>query len=541
MKRINTTVIVGLMATIVIVAAGCKREYGTVTLGANIDNGRNAKVYIDDLTPCWHNNDLIRVNNQTCTTSAALGSSAQITDVVGSSHYRAIYPADIVGDVDISSSSSIAVTLPQEQIFEVDSRDDQKVKVPMGAYSSSESLTFHNLCPLIKVVVSNRMDNDFVLDHITVTAATAYLSGLCSASVTGSPNDHIGTMVPSSASHDVSLVFPVGDRPTIGRGDRDTYVYYIVAPEFGGDEGEDVTITLYSTTGQYATFEKRASLRHNRMAEVSLTVGQWNGQGPIDPPSGDGVLPGAFSVSATQQVHFSQGNLQYQASTNTWRFAEHQYDYVGTQTADDYGYHGGNVSGSDNRNISSIYSGWIDLFGWGTGNNPTLASTDDTYYSTFVDWGSNAIINGGNAVNQWRTLTTSEWSYLLDSRTNASSKRGTGNINGVGGLIILPDSWTLPSGCPQFNSGYAIYFGDWTHNSYTLAQWAQMESSGAVFLPAAGRRLGTNVRSVGIYGGYWSSSPNTELGAYRVGFSSGNLGATNNIDRYLGYSVRPVR
>lgn len=510
--------IVGLMAGIVMLA-GCKREYGTVTLGANIDNGRDAKVYIDNLTPCWHNNDLIRVNNQTCTTSAALGSSAQITNVEGSSHYRAIYPADIVGDVDISSSSTIAVTLPREQIYEVDSRGDQKVKVPMGAYSSSESLTFHNLCPLIKIVVSNRMDDDFVLDHITVSAATAYLSGLCSASVTGSPNDHIGTMVSSSASHDVSLVFPAGNRPTIGRGDRDTYVYYIVAPEFGGDEGEDVTLTLYATTGQYATFEKRASLRHNRMAEVSLTVEQWNGQVQ---PSGDGVLPGAFSVSATQRVHFSQGNLQYQASTNTWRFAEHQYDYVG----------------GANSNISSTYGGWIDLFGWGTGNNPTLAITDYTYYSTFVDWGSNAIINGGNAVNQWRTLTQSEWYYLLYSRTNASSKLGTGNINGVGGLIILPDSWEQPSGCPQFSPGVV---SDWSHNSYTLAQWAQMELAGAVFLPAAGYRLGTDVGDVGSSGLYWSSTPNDEDYAYYVGFIGRYLNAAYSDYRGDGFSVRPVR
>ncbi len=518
MKKIHTTMIVGLMAGMVMLA-GCKREYGTVTLGANIDNGRDAKVYIDNLTPCWHNNDLIRVNNQTCTTSAALGSSAQITNVAGSSHYRAIYPADIVGDVDISSSSTIAVTLPQEQIYEVDSRGDQKVKVPMGAYSSSESLTFHNLCPLIKVVVSNRMNDDFGLSRITVAAATAYLSGLCSASVTGSPNDHIGSMVTSSASHDVSLVFTDGNRPTIGRGDRDTYVYYIVAPEFGGDEGEDVTITLYATTGQYATFEKRASLRHNRMAEVSLTVEQWNGQVQ---PSGDGVLPGAFSVSATQQVHFSQGNLQYRASTNTWRFAEHQYDFVG----------------SANSNISFTYSGWIDLFGWGTGSNPTLAITDYTYYSTFVDWGSNAIINGGNAVNQWRTLTQSEWYYLLYSRTNASSKLGTGNINGVGGLIILPDSWAQPSGCPQFSPGVA---SDWSHNSYTLAQWAQMELAGAVFLPAAGYRLGTDVGDMGSSGLYWSSTPNDEDYAYYVGFIGRYLNAAYSDYRGDGFSVRPVQ
>ncbi len=537
--------IVGLMAGIVLLA-GCKREYGTVTLGANIDNGRDAKVYIDNLTPCWHNNDLIRVNNQTCTTSAALGSSAQITDVVGSNHYRAIYPADIVGNVDISSSSTIAVTLPQVQLYETDSRGDQKVKVPMGAYSSNESLTFHNLCSVIKVVISNRMDDYFILGHITVTAATAYLSGLCSATVTGSPNDHIGTMVPSSANHDVSLVFPDANRPTIGRGDRDTYVYYIVAPEFGEDEGEDVTITLYAPGGQYATFEKPGvSLRHNRMATVSLTVEQWNGQVPSDPPSDDGVLPGVFSVSATRQIYFSQGNLQYQASTNTWRLAEHQYDYVG----------------SANSNISSTYSGWIDLFGWGTSGwnsgavcyQPWSTSTPSSCYYpggsatnsltgayAEADWAwHNAISNGGNVTHQWRTLTSAEWGYLLNSRTNASSKRGTGNINGVGGLIILPDIWTLPSGC-LFTAGFTNYGDDYTHNSYNLAQWSQMEAAGAVFLPAAAYRYGLSVYRVGLNGTYWSSTPRSEYDAYGIHFSSHHLNATEFFSRHLGFSVRPV-
>ena len=548
MKRIHTTMIIGLMAGVVMLAASCKREYGTVTLGANIAGGRDAKVYIDDLTPCWHNNDLIRVNNQTCTTSAALGSSAQIINVVESSHYRAIYPADIVGDVDISSSSSIAVTLPRVQQYEVDSRGDQKVKVPMGAYSTSESLTFHNLCPLIKVVVINRMDNDFILDHITVTAATSYLSGLCSASVTGSPNDHIGTMVPSSASQDVSLVFPVGNRPSIGRGDRDTYVYYIVAPEFGGDEGENVTITLYNTFGQYATFEKPGvSLRHNRMAQVSLTVEQWNGQ--PDPPSVDGVLPGAFSVSATQQVHFSQGNLQYQASTNTWRFAEHQYDYTG----------------SDNSmvvDLGRIWDGWLDLFGWGTSGwnsgagcyQPwSFSMSNSAYYPggsysnsltgayAEADWAyHNAISNGGNAAHLWRTLTSAEWDYLFNTRANASSKYGTGNIDGVGGLIILPDNWTLPSGY-TFNSGFPSS-DNWNHNSYTLAQWAVMEAAGAVFLPAAGSLWEPIPGSYeGGSGNYWSSTPLNENHAYHMNFCTYCLYATFGRNRYQGFSVRPVR
>ena len=262
---------------------------------------------------------------------------------------------------------------------------------------------------------------------------------------------------------------------------------------------------------------------------------------PIIP---DGALPGRFSVSATQQVYFSQGNLQYQASTNTWRFAEHQYDYVGTQTSDVFGYYGGNVSGSDNSSISSTYSGWIDLFGWGTGSNPTLSSQIYWDYGTFVDWGSNHISNGGNTANRWRTLTHAEWEYLLYTRTDALSKCGTGNINGVGGLIILPDSWTLPSGC-SFTSGFATYnpnnYPDWTHNSYTLAQWAQMEAAGAVFLPAAGRRKGTNVFDVGTNGYYWSSTSNGGDCAYGVNFDSFSLGASYYRNRYYGFSVRPVQ
>ena len=48
---------------------------------------------------------------------------------------------------------------------------------------------------------------------------------------------------------------------------------------------------------------------------------------PPEPPTPqdtvpEGVINGLFSVSSTKKVYFSQGNLQYQASTNTWRFAE---------------------------------------------------------------------------------------------------------------------------------------------------------------------------------------------------------------------------
>ena len=81
-------------------------------------------------------------------------------------------------------------------------------------------------------------------------------------------------------------------------------------------------------------------------------------------------------------------------------------------------------------------------------------------------------------------------------------------------MILLPDSWTLPSGCP-FTSGFASSWTNWTRNVYTLAQWALMEVAGAVFLPAAGVRRGTSTDYVGNDGIYWSWSytPNDEYDA----------------------------
>ena len=64
----------------------------------------------------------------------------------------------------------------------------------------------------------------------------------------------------------------------------------------------------------------------------------------------NGASNATFSVSATEQIQFSRGNLQYKASTGTWRFAESQLDFVGNA----------------NSAISSNNSGWIDLFGWAT-------------------------------------------------------------------------------------------------------------------------------------------------------------------------------
>ena len=57
---------------------------------------------------------------------------------------------------------------------------------------------------------------------------------------------------------------------------------------------------------------------------------------------------GLFSVAEGRQVRFAPGNLEYSGG---YRFAENQYDYGG-------------------------------YFGWGTGSNPTLTSTESSLKKT---------------------------------------------------------------------------------------------------------------------------------------------------------------
>ena len=186
----------------------------------------------------------------------------------------------------------------------------------------------------------------------------------------------------------------------------------------------------------------------------------------------NGALSGKFTVDAEgRQVFFAQGNLQYHPASGKWQFAEHQPDYIG------FG----------NSNISDTYDGWIDLFGWGTGDNPTLL----TKHTGFADWGANSIENGGKSDTIWRSMSYEEWTYLLKTRPHATELVAKAQVCGVNGLLLLPDEWeqidTLKLKTDE--QKYA-------DNILDSAHWVVWDSLGAVFLPAAGYRMGKNVTSV---------------------------------------------
>lgn len=314
---------------------------------------------------------------------------------------------------------------------------------------------------------------------------------------------------------------------------------YVAIPGFSGR-----TVTLYATTDLSSyMFEKPAvTFTNGQYYEITVKMTKpW-----ADVP---GTLPGMFSVSASKKVWFSQGNLQAvfasAGSSCTWKFADNQWDCIGNAAA--------NTKVNGNGSVSQ--AGTVDLFGWSTSSTTYgihNSKNKGTYSGGFVDWGTLAISNGGNAANSgWRTLsgnTSGEWHYLFNTRS-ASTVGGTANARFAKaylfgtkhGVILFPDIYTHPDGVAAPTGINATDDTSWSANQYTAAEWAKIEAAGAVFLPAAGGRYTTNITLVGDYGRYWSSTANGGDNAYHVNFGSDFLSPDGSYYRYMGYSVRLVR
>ncbi|MBR4563722.1 MAG: leucine-rich repeat protein [Paludibacteraceae bacterium] len=255
-------------------------------------------------------------------------------------------------------------------------------------------------------------------------------------------------------------------------------------------------------------------------AKVKTSAPKKDKQAPHD------ALAGRFSINSDGDVvAFSPGNLRYNAATQLWSFAPAQNAIVG----------------ADNANISDSYDGDIDLFGWGTsgynGVMPYLTDDNDNIYAptgkditgTNYDWG---LFNKA----PWRTMTAAEWEYLLSTRENAADKNGNATVDEVPGLVLLPDEWTLPEGLT-----FTAQPLDYTTNTYTAGQWAEMEAAGAVFLPAAARRQVKDMYNItsNRRGYYWTSSiAASDDRAQFVDFRPAKTVTLSNDYLSTGYSVR---
>ena len=450
------------------ICTGCKKdEKESIALKVHLETVDGMqKVYMEGTLPAWDPNDQVRVNGKTCSvevTGSGTGRFATILGADRAASYRAVYPAGIVnGNSDLSTSATVNVTLPREQTYET-VNGQQVVRLPMASLSSTEELYFKNLCSVLKITVSNPSGNvPLELLDIVVKAPGALLSGSGSVTIDG-------TGQPIQLASGQDSVILKGINTTIAAGNSS--VYYVVVPTFSDKE---MQFRLVVSEGRYVkkhTLTAR-TLARNKLVSIGFTADK------IEDDDPNLVVGGYFSVSATEKVRFSRGNLWYERSTGTYHFEDNQTVY-----------------GAENGDVISGSTEHLSYFNWSKTESVarTLPYSDPNYTTSDHLFTNDPLFanrpNAGftveGATGKFRTLTYEEMEYMLFSRTNAGNLWANKTINGSYGLVVLPDDCSV--------------------NASSINSLAALEAAKGIFLPASGG-VGAAVYSKGSVGVYWLSS-----------------------------------
>jgi hypothetical protein len=227
---------------------------------------------------------------------------------------------------------------------------------------------------------------------------------------------------------------------------------------------------------------------------------------------------GSFTADSDGLVlSLASGNLQADIETvepsfsAVWRFAAHQYDYLGEDS--------GNLLPSPGRSA--------DLYGWPAVGSEAVKTygigwTDDyAHYGSsdgdlLCDWGNiDGILSSTGETSYpagtWSTPHWREWTYMLMKR-NASTINGAeharfaaATVSGINGMLVFPDviSWPANIRLPEGINDWEKF--EYEANTYEMADFAELEALGCAFLPAAGDIYSELSTHYGEWGAYWSS------------------------------------
>lgn len=583
--RINRMIVLGLVATCLLASCNKKNpddnvpEDGFVATIEQNGGGSNGRTHINPTSwadetsvgVLWTKDDLIKVANGNGTTLTYQLTEGENTKggvfYTGEPHenffqpnYVAIYPAEnAAGTANTISGTTATFNLPATQTYKENSFAEKCQ--PMVAYSTTQTLQFKNVlgCICFPLVGQN-----ITLTRIVLTSnkSSDILWGTCTTTISTSGGAPTSTMAGGSNSITLDCGTVTLDPET------PKYCCIIVPP---GTLASGFTVAMYNGSDKIdeRSTNKDARIRRSVISETSNIT--------VAPAPAPVFTEKPFTVASGSTVYFSQGNLQYigSASTPYWKFADNQWDVLGTTTGQN----------SSNQNVDR------DLFGWGTsGWNsgvtnylPTSTSKDqiaiypdiqsftnpygygptaaDAIYSFpdltgNYDWGvynstSPRSISGGEG-KSWRTLTKDEWTYLFNTRS-ASTVNSVNNaryakakVNGVQGVILFPDSYSHPDGVAQPTGINQTGNTGWNGNNYSASDFGKMGDAGAVFLPAAGSRSGTEVSGANSNGYYWSTKNAvstagvSQTTAYCLSFASTTCTPGSTTQRYMGCSVRLV-
>lgn len=408
-------------------------------------------------------------------------------------------PAVSEGAISISLATQNSTKAPFVAYATLDYNNEESINNAIVPFKFATSVIKVNCTGLY----ANTTIDNATLSNVN-TACKLTLSGTAAPTVAGDAN---GTITRTGDDYfAASKVNAEGEA-----------VFQIAVPKLETASGARVLTVAQSS---YEVKDKKFTTKSLNPATSVNTVCQLVGL-PV------GALKGEFTVSddggaTTKQIYFSKGNLWADGS-NALFFEDAQWK--STPASDDV---------KD--------AGHISHFTWSSTVAVAVSeSYNGDYLFTNVD-GFKVNVDGKEQTG-WRTLSTKEWQYLFNTRSNASNlyKCGVTVCGKTNCVVLLPDNWEWDETADEHNVGTG-----WQDEGYPETQtgnevtWEKMEKAGAVCLPAAGSRAGSSVGIVGDRGYYWSSTANDGNDAYYVGFSSSTVAPVHTGLRYYGYSVRLI-
>lgn len=516
-------------------------QYGKprdVAISATWESGNAAKAYMDDASRnvYWQTGDIVNFNGTELVASSVSGTTATFNGTIspimsgGENVYYGVYPTALNPNF---SESGVTVTLPAVQTYNSTPLNHANIMVGRCITSSDNiSVGFKNVCAVLKVGLkckSGETGDNAKIGKIVLSSTNAKLSG--NATVTFNDDNNISSVsMASDALNQVTL----NCSGTSLNSSSYTY-FYVMVPNTA--VGKNLTMKICDAKG-YEMTKTISSLTNTLLSNHVYTT-------ELTTDFNRDYIPHPFSVSATKQVYFSNGNLWYKVSDNTWHFESEQYGYH-TRVS-------GLIDGGSGESFSTPDGYGLLEWSCGTANNfgVELGIGDG---STFTDWGYHPIVGGdGTTVyptGTWYTLTAAEWTWLT-----CGNRNGTGegfpeptnrfirqrafckvNFGSVtrGGIVLMPDDYTGDI------SGYE-------NGNMSNSKWIELQQAGAVFLPAVGMCVlfGGNwlAYSFDSYAMYWTSSRQpTSGGAWDVCVSGGNWNdCPNGSSQGQPHTVRLVR
>lgn len=454
------------------------------------------KTSVSGTTVQWVDGDMVRlcVGATPADLPVAISGTNAYVDGWSGGVVHAYYPNTIIGE-ETGEADDPTVIIPS-RYNSTYSGGRQVLALPMvgRAESGATAVEFKHLTAALMVKLKNDTLSPLTLDSVVVSSRQYLLSGTMELNLLNKEN-YGAVAQETSDSNAVTVRF---SGFTIGTGSIET-VQIPIRPigvsnlriqvyahcQGAAISSEGVPAVPTTLIYHYNNTKPVSSLGRNVMmtAGIGLSAG-----GNTSTDTVDNAL---FSVGA-RKVHFSMGNLWYHNSA--YSFHTPQYKCNGASQSD-----------SDK-----------DLFPWAT----AVATT----------------------VDGWNILSAEEWRYLINDRPGNRFVKAC--VNNVNGLIIFPDTYSHPIGQTLRNVNekgtvsYPVNYGD---NTFNTTQWSQMETAGAIFLPAAGYLDGTTVGEYGGQGDYWSSTTDDGEKAKRLEFKNTEVTTDNGISGSYGCSVRLVK